>query len=208
MVSLTSIILPPAVACSSTNRPLQAFFTSRCEGNSALSTRRDQFFADRRERPDEVTCCPGRRNLRGGRARTKQRSRNGRHANCSRPCESRDSNPDGFPHWILSPARLPIPPLPHVVPRIGVVNMCAPSHAVISETPWPEPHRTPRRPLEPHNFPPGTHSHSRSVHHMTPGFSFLSPEDLVITVEDRVLPNQDRRATVSFFPTPQLAAAA
>ena len=27
-------------------------------------------------------------------------------------CESRDSNPDGFPHWILSPARLPIPPLP------------------------------------------------------------------------------------------------
>jgi hypothetical protein len=26
-------------------------------------------------------------------------------------CESRDSNPDGLPHWILSPARLPIPPL-------------------------------------------------------------------------------------------------
>ena len=26
-------------------------------------------------------------------------------------CESRDLNPDGFPHWILSPARLPIPPL-------------------------------------------------------------------------------------------------
>ena len=27
-------------------------------------------------------------------------------------CESRDSNPDGLPHWILSPARLPVPPLP------------------------------------------------------------------------------------------------
>lgn len=26
-------------------------------------------------------------------------------------CESRESNPDGLPHWILSPARLPIPPL-------------------------------------------------------------------------------------------------
>ena len=26
-------------------------------------------------------------------------------------CESRDLNPDGLPHWILSPARLPIPPL-------------------------------------------------------------------------------------------------
>src|SRR6185437_6019219 len=29
----------------------------------------------------------------------------------SERCESRDLNPDGFPHWILSPARLPIPPL-------------------------------------------------------------------------------------------------
>src|SRR5262245_27936995 len=27
-------------------------------------------------------------------------------------CERRDSNPHGLPHWILSPARLPIPPLP------------------------------------------------------------------------------------------------
>ena len=27
-------------------------------------------------------------------------------------CERGDSNPHGFPHWILSPARLPIPPLP------------------------------------------------------------------------------------------------
>lgn len=26
-------------------------------------------------------------------------------------CESRELNPDGLPHWILSPARLPIPPL-------------------------------------------------------------------------------------------------
>ncbi len=31
---------------------------------------------------------------------------------CARTkCESRESNPDGLPHWILSPARLPIPPL-------------------------------------------------------------------------------------------------
>src|SRR5262249_36052826 len=29
----------------------------------------------------------------------------------SASCERRDSNPHGFPHWILSPARLPIPPL-------------------------------------------------------------------------------------------------
>ena len=28
-------------------------------------------------------------------------------------CERRDSNPHGFPHWILSPARLPVPPLSH-----------------------------------------------------------------------------------------------
>ena len=27
-----------------------------------------------------------------------------------RRCERGDSNPHGFPHWILSPARLPIPP--------------------------------------------------------------------------------------------------
>src|SRR5262245_61245139 len=26
-------------------------------------------------------------------------------------CERRDSNPQGFPHGILSPARLPVPPL-------------------------------------------------------------------------------------------------
>src|SRR5256885_7221225 len=26
-------------------------------------------------------------------------------------CERRDSNSHGFPHWILSPARLPVPPL-------------------------------------------------------------------------------------------------
>src|SRR5262245_24229482 len=26
-------------------------------------------------------------------------------------CESRELNPDGLPHWILSPARLPVPPL-------------------------------------------------------------------------------------------------
>src|SRR5262245_41428039 len=32
-------------------------------------------------------------------------------------CESRESNPDGFPHWILSPARLPIPPLSRVLCR-------------------------------------------------------------------------------------------
>ena len=25
-------------------------------------------------------------------------------------CESRDSNPDALRHWILNPARLPIPP--------------------------------------------------------------------------------------------------
>jgi integrase len=30
---------------------------------------------------------------------------------CTGDCESRDLNPDWFPHWILSPARLPIPPL-------------------------------------------------------------------------------------------------
>ena len=29
-------------------------------------------------------------------------------------CERRDSNPHGLPHWILSPARLPIPPLSRV----------------------------------------------------------------------------------------------
>src|SRR5207247_5028846 len=28
-----------------------------------------------------------------------------------RSCERRDSNPHGFPHGILSPARLPVPPL-------------------------------------------------------------------------------------------------
>ena len=30
-------------------------------------------------------------------------------------CERRDLNPHGFPHWILSPARLPIPPLSQVI---------------------------------------------------------------------------------------------
>src|SRR5690348_16354253 len=26
-------------------------------------------------------------------------------------CERRDSNPHGLPHWLLRPARLPVPPL-------------------------------------------------------------------------------------------------
>ena len=30
----------------------------------------------------------------------------------SQPCERGDSNPHGLLHWILSPARLPVPPLP------------------------------------------------------------------------------------------------
>jgi hypothetical protein len=47
-------------------------------------------------------------------------------------CESRDSNPDGLPHWILSPARLPIPPLSRASVwlslwrRLGCVNLAAP----------------------------------------------------------------------------------
>src|SRR5262245_43818349 len=28
-------------------------------------------------------------------------------------CERRDLNSHGFPHWILNPARLPVPPLSH-----------------------------------------------------------------------------------------------
>ncbi len=28
-----------------------------------------------------------------------------------RRCARRESNPHGLPHWILSPARLPVPPL-------------------------------------------------------------------------------------------------
>ncbi len=32
-------------------------------------------------------------------------------SDCTRECESRESNPDALRHWILSPARLPIPPL-------------------------------------------------------------------------------------------------
>ncbi len=31
-------------------------------------------------------------------------------------CERGELNPQGFPHWILSPARLPIPPLSHCSP--------------------------------------------------------------------------------------------
>ena len=30
---------------------------------------------------------------------------------CRRKCERQDSNLHGLPHWILNPARLPIPPL-------------------------------------------------------------------------------------------------
>jgi hypothetical protein len=31
-------------------------------------------------------------------------------------CEREDSNLHGLPHWILNPARLPIPPLSHILP--------------------------------------------------------------------------------------------
>src|SRR4029079_729178 len=37
-------------------------------------------------------------------------------------CERGDSNPHGLLHWILSPARLPIPPLPR---RFQHTNPCA-----------------------------------------------------------------------------------
>src|SRR6185436_7374811 len=37
-------------------------------------------------------------------------------------CERGDSNPHGLLHWILSPARLPIPPLPR---RFQNTNPCA-----------------------------------------------------------------------------------
>jgi hypothetical protein len=43
-------------------------------------------------------------------------------------CESRDLNPDGFPHWILSPARLPIPPLSRIAAALDrelrLANCC------------------------------------------------------------------------------------
>src|SRR5215813_8586265 len=41
-------------------------------------------------------------------------------------CERRDSNPHGSPHWILSPARLPIPPLSrgHLIDCAGGLAGC------------------------------------------------------------------------------------
>src|SRR5215475_14713904 len=45
---------------------------------------------------------------------------------CVIGCERRDSNPHGSPHWILSPARLPIPPLSrgHVIDCAGGLVGC------------------------------------------------------------------------------------
>jgi site-specific recombinase XerD len=38
---------------------------------------------------------------------------------CAIECESRESNPDALRHWILSPARLPIPPLSQFAPPVA-----------------------------------------------------------------------------------------
>src|SRR5262245_66582345 len=40
-------------------------------------------------------------------------------------CERRDSNSHGLPHWILSPARLPVPPLSHATQRADVAISAA-----------------------------------------------------------------------------------
>ena len=50
-------------------------------------------------------------------------------------CERRDSNPHGFPHWILSPARLPIPPLSqHAAPTPEICSAAAGD----APSQWPE----------------------------------------------------------------------
>src|SRR5213076_2216115 len=68
---------------------------------TATSRRRDRPPVSERETSIEQTSAPGLE------PRASDRS--------SEPtenwCERRDSNSHGFPHWILSPARLPVPPL-------------------------------------------------------------------------------------------------
>ena len=44
-------------------------------------------------------------------------------------CERGDLNPHGFPHWILSPARLPIPPLSQRWPKYNFGHSQGPVNA-------------------------------------------------------------------------------
>ena len=46
-------------------------------------------------------------------------------------CERQELNLHGFPHWILSPARLPIPPLSQETHTILVCDIPSPSSSVV-----------------------------------------------------------------------------
>ena len=114
-----------AVSASKTNRPFSSLVArSPAAGRSAVSRRTTRKEADS-SAPCRRKCAASSFSEAFAAAAARRSAQKIDCLSCAsrapRPwCERRDSNPQGFPHGILSPARLPVPPLSRGREMVGV----------------------------------------------------------------------------------------